>query len=487
MYPYELILYRALVEKLYKYIWVNKATGLGLTEFFLRLILHFATYKGLRNKFDNSQICIVVGPNLKLGIKIMTRLKEFFSHIAQSDKVPFLKPFVIEGSSTEIKINNVTITVFPSNHLDAMRGLPNVSFVFVDESDYFAEREQMNVMTIPTRYIGKSQVWIAMVSTPNKIGGLFHTMENDPNTPFKRFIFSYKWGMRKYGANLFTEKMIEEQQKTKFQDFEREYNNQYQGYGGNLFSVEFLYRLQKLSEYYDYIPKNNIVGQNARFESEDDIYENQDIDQFTTIERVLNDLLIFEKFALRHNPNQYFRIAGIDTGYGSSQTGLVIAQINLLNNKLEVIYENQFKDINSSIDLKDFVGYLTKILKIRKIGVDRSDIDFINNLKNDIELPAFVDKNWRDWTPKEMKDYNLRSSMIVCPITFSADTKRNMLYHQLSLFQEDFIRIHPSMNFLYSAISSVNITDNMVYKKKDIPCNDVWDGFQEVCELVQAQ
>jgi len=485
MYPYELILYRALVEKLFKYIWVNKATGLGLTEFFLRLILYFSTAKKLRNKFNNSQICIVVGPNLKLGIKIMTRLKNFFSNIAQSAKLPFLKPFVIEGSSTEIIINNVTITVFPSNHLDAMRGLPNVSFVFVDEADYFSEREQMNVMTIPTRYIGKSQVWIAMVSTPNKIGGLFHTMENDPNTPFKRYIFSYKWGMEKYGAHLFTEKMIEEQQKTKFQDFEREYNNQYQGYGGNLFSVEFLYRLQKLSEYYDYIPKNNTIGQNARFESEEELFENTDLDQFSNINKVLNELLVFEKFAMRHNPNKYFRLMGIDPGYGTSKIGICIAQINLDKNKLEVIYENQFKDGNS-VDLREFVTYVTKVLNIRKIGVDRSALDFINNLKDDIELPAFVDKDWRSWTPKEMRDYVLRSSMLVCPITYSAETKRKMLYHQLELFQEDFIRIHPANNYLISALSSVNVNDNMIYKKDDIPCNDIWDGFQEVCELVDT-
>ena len=164
----------------------------------------------------------------------MRRFKSLFLRLPTSSKVPFIKPFFMEGSAAEVFLNNVNVAAYPSNHLDAMRGQPNVSFVLVEEGDYFPPREQANVLTIPTRYVGKSQTWIAMLSTPKNIGGLFHTIENDPDTPFKKYIFSYEWGMKKFGANLFTPMMIAEAKKHKFQDFEREYNNQYQGFGGKL-------------------------------------------------------------------------------------------------------------------------------------------------------------------------------------------------------------------------------------------------------------
>lgn len=35
------------------------------------------------------------------------------------------------------ELNGVKIEAFPSHHLDAMRGLPNVSFILLDEDDFF--------------------------------------------------------------------------------------------------------------------------------------------------------------------------------------------------------------------------------------------------------------------------------------------------------------------------------------------------------------
>jgi hypothetical protein len=49
-------------------LWVKKATGLGVTEFFLR----FMAWLCLRNNdYRNSQMCIVTGPNQELAIKLI--------------------------------------------------------------------------------------------------------------------------------------------------------------------------------------------------------------------------------------------------------------------------------------------------------------------------------------------------------------------------------------------------------------------------------
>ena len=51
----------------HKHLWVKKATGLGVTEFMLRLMAWLC----LRNDdYTNSQMCIVTGPNQDIAIKL---------------------------------------------------------------------------------------------------------------------------------------------------------------------------------------------------------------------------------------------------------------------------------------------------------------------------------------------------------------------------------------------------------------------------------
>ena len=107
MYEYENILFDNLINKGIKWQWVKKSTGLGITEFYLRLIIWFCVNKAWQERFKGGQICIVVGPNLDLGKKSMRRTKEMFNHVVESDDYG-TKPFMLEGSSKEIVINGVT-------------------------------------------------------------------------------------------------------------------------------------------------------------------------------------------------------------------------------------------------------------------------------------------------------------------------------------------------------------------------------------------
>ncbi|MFL6317242.1 MAG: hypothetical protein ACJ73C_10985, partial [Nitrososphaeraceae archaeon] len=73
IFDYEKILYDSLLDNesynaafKYKHLWVKKATGLGVTEFFLRLMVWLC----LRNDdYKSSQMCIVTGPNIDIAIK----------------------------------------------------------------------------------------------------------------------------------------------------------------------------------------------------------------------------------------------------------------------------------------------------------------------------------------------------------------------------------------------------------------------------------
>ena len=49
-------------------------------------------------------------------------------------------PIAFDTKETVIELNNVKIEAFPSHHLDAMRGLSNVSSILLDEAGLLSSR-----------------------------------------------------------------------------------------------------------------------------------------------------------------------------------------------------------------------------------------------------------------------------------------------------------------------------------------------------------
>jgi late competence protein required for DNA uptake (superfamily II DNA/RNA helicase) len=151
-----------------KHIWIKKATGLGVSEFMLR----FMAWLCLKdNALSGSQMCIVTGPRIDLAIALIDRMKKLFS--SSKDLVSF------DTKETVIELNNVKIEAFPSHQLDAMRGLSSVSFILLDEADFFPPGQQQDARDVSERYIAKSNPYIVMVSTPNAPEGLFERIEKE--------------------------------------------------------------------------------------------------------------------------------------------------------------------------------------------------------------------------------------------------------------------------------------------------------------------
>ena len=139
LFDYEKIVFDTLEKN--KHVWIKKATGLGITEFMLR----YMSWLCLRNdKLQGSQMCIVTGPRIELAITLINRIKGLFA-----DKIRF------DTKETVVELNGVKIEAFPSHHLDAMRGLPNVSFILLDEADFFPPGQQQDTRNVSERYIGK--------------------------------------------------------------------------------------------------------------------------------------------------------------------------------------------------------------------------------------------------------------------------------------------------------------------------------------------
>jgi late competence protein required for DNA uptake (superfamily II DNA/RNA helicase) len=106
-----------------------------------------------------SQMCIVTGPRIDLAIALIDRMKKLFTG---KGLVTF------DTKETVIELNNIKIEAFPSHHLDAMRGLPNVSCILLDEADFFPPGQQQDARDVSERYIAKSNPYIVMVSTPKQ-------------------------------------------------------------------------------------------------------------------------------------------------------------------------------------------------------------------------------------------------------------------------------------------------------------------------------
>jgi len=176
MFDYEKILYDSIFlvndasdpSFKHKHLWVKKATGLEVTEFFLRLMAWLC----LRNNdYQNSQMCIVTGPNIDIAIKLIKRMKALFE--------PKLH-VTFDSKETVLELNGCTIEAYPSNHIDAYRALDNPKFILIDEGDFFRKGEQEDVRHVCERYIAKSDPYIVMVSTPNAPDGLFERIEKEP-------------------------------------------------------------------------------------------------------------------------------------------------------------------------------------------------------------------------------------------------------------------------------------------------------------------
>jgi hypothetical protein len=162
---------------------------------------------------------VLIGPRIDLAIALIDRMKKLFSSSSKS-KALAITTTTFNTKETVIDLNGVKIEAFPSHHLDAMRGLPNVSFILLDEADFFPPGQQQDARDVSERYIAKSNPYIVMVSTPNAPEGLFERIEKESEDTclYKRIFLDYTYGVGK----IYTAEEIEKAKQSP--SFEREYS-----------------------------------------------------------------------------------------------------------------------------------------------------------------------------------------------------------------------------------------------------------------------
>jgi hypothetical protein len=380
-----------------KHLWIKKATGLGITEFMLRYMAWLCLKD---NKLGGSQMCIVTGPRIDLAITLIDRLKRLFS-----DKITFA------NKETGIELNGVRIEAFPSHHLDSMRGLPDVSFILLDEADFFPPGQQQDARDVSERYIGKSSPYIVMVSTPNAPGGLFQNIEQEPDNTciYKRLLLDYTYGLDK----IYTREEIQKAKQSP--SFEREYNLKYLGLVGNLFRPDTIDKAEQLGLKY------------PDFENFDDSFE---------------------------------KSMSIDPAFASVGSKFAIVVTEYRDDLIRVLYAEEFGKVTTE-------GMLEEIRKIRqrfmilgdnyRIYVDASNPAFIRSLK--LDIGEYVD--YEKQLHEEKGDiHKLEYYMKVVPVSFNK-YGRFMLGHLKDLVDRGKIAINPNVaSSLLTQMKMANVINN---------------------------
>jgi hypothetical protein len=327
IFDYQELLYEALLSPGFcnplnhdfkdKHVWIKKATGLGVTEFFLRFMAWLCL---MNDNYRNSQMCIVTGPNIDIAIKLIKRMKSLFEQ-----KLGLTFP----SKETVLELNGCRIEAYPSNHIDAYRALDNPKFILLDEADFFRKGEQEDVRHVSERYIAKSDPYIVMVSTPNAPDGLFEHIEKEDEETcmYKRLLLDYTYGLGK----IYTQEEIYKAKAS--QSFEREYNLKYLGLVGNVFHTKDIEAaIQKGTG-----------------------YSPDEINSFSQ------------------------KSMGIDPAFGLSAFGIVITQ--RADNQIQIMHAEEYQRPDFNQMLSVVWDLSRRFGKINKIYIDGSNPSFIRALK----------------------------------------------------------------------------------------------------------
>jgi hypothetical protein len=187
------------------------------------LILRYLTWKILvDNTLEYKSVFIVSGTFFHHANELKIRMQNLFRN-----KFPLLE---LESRFTDLWIKNTNVKIFPSRNVKDLRGYTDVSYLFIDESDYFEPSVNNELLHAITRYEEKSNCTTIMVSTPNRPDGLFQSIEKDPNSKYEKIILHYTIGLGKIYDPLEIEKKKLEP------EFPREYECKYLGRIGNIFT-----------------------------------------------------------------------------------------------------------------------------------------------------------------------------------------------------------------------------------------------------------
>jgi hypothetical protein len=365
-------------------------------------------------------MCIVTGPRIDLAIALIDRMKKLFAGSS--------KYLTFDTKETVIELNSIKVEAFPSHHLDSMHGLPNVSFILLDEADFFPPgQQQADARDVSERYIAKSNPYIVTVSTPNAPEGLFERIEKEAEDTclYKRIFLDYTYGIGK----IYTAKEIEKAKHSP--SFEREYNLKYLGKIGNVFHT-------------------------------------RDIEAAIDKGRKYNP----------DNFNPYYsftsRSMGIDPAYGSSAFGIVVTE--WVDGIVQIMHVEEYHRPDYNEMLSTVYGLMSKY-NLDSVYIDGANPSFIKSLKLQIGEDADYDKVIVRYRSEGLGDAT--KDMRIVPVNFNKEHKA-MLGHCKMILERDGGRIAINPDRFDNLITALRtaVDNDGTLDKEATSYNDIFDAFR---------
>ncbi len=221
-------------------IFILKSRGIGITTFLIR----YLAWKILASQdLDDKSIFIISGTREEHANYIKDKLQDLFIK-----KFPFVN---LSSKYTELWLNKTWIKVFPTKNIKDIRGYFEASFIWVDESDHMEPSIQDELFYSISPYEEKSNCKIILSSTPNRPDGIMQNIEKDVNSKYAKLKLDYSYGIDTIYDRQFIEK------KKLDVEFEREYNLKYLGKIGNVFSPLLIDNCIQLGESLKATPISN--------------------------------------------------------------------------------------------------------------------------------------------------------------------------------------------------------------------------------------
>jgi hypothetical protein len=410
IFDYEWEIYKYL--KVYKNLWVKKSRGLGLTEFFLRYLTWLCVFD---NHWSGWRACIITGPRVELAQEEILRIKGLLQP----------KFTIFHNDRDTAVINNVTIQAFPSNAI-SIRGYDKVFWIMLDEADFFRPSEQKEARAAAEGYRLKSSPWIIMVSTPNRRGGIYETIEKTEESEhgYKKLEYLYQRGLNR----IYDPGEIEQESKKGY--FKREYCGLYDYDTGNFLPLATL----------------ELIENNGR-----------KLLDFDTV-----------NYGTRKS-------LGIDIGYGSSRTAFVITE--KIDGYIRVIYAQQF---NRPVS-EEMINLATNLIfhyQLNRYGnqvyVDAANPAFIRSLKIAIGESQTFEQEIAEMK-RDNKYWIPEGTMTVIPIPFGIKGEP-MLEKLKELSDKGLLAINPEQfEDLMSDLRTARVEGRKLLKDKS--SNQTWDLF----------
>jgi hypothetical protein len=406
---------------------ILKSTGIGISWTALAWILYRCVFD---DSWQSGQVLVIVGPSAALASQMISRMKQMLYQ---------RQGLLFDTSQNLLRLNNVDIEAVASHHIDSARGRPSVRLTYCSELSFLPPNQARDSLDIMLRYNLKSNSWTIVETTPrapdpSDLAYCIHVLTDSPESKsFKKLKFDYT-----QPGGLFDNPVLLARQ-MQAPGWKREFEGSFEGQVGNCFLQESVDRI---------------------------ITQDYSLDGFSAAGKAI----------------------GIDPSL-SGTSNFAITLIQVANNKIQVLYSNEWE---SPVDYNHLVNVTVELMKkyqsVKAVYVDSAIPLFWQNLKRVLnerldhyEYISDLEKVWH-YSPQM-----LATRLRVWPVSFSKEAKQLLANLKWILDQNNppILQVHPKFHRLITSLRTAQADEfDLIKEAGTTSYADTLDSFRLACRYI---